>query len=133
MSVTQPDAMTHHDREAGAADRVSWQTYWAARGQPWRTQPEITPARRRFLAERRAIAPNIIQSVYPFRDIALTRADVEWLIAAQPHGNPDDDSPGLDLRGADLRRVDLSHLPLRRLRGSLTREEGFSVTEEHRE
>lgn len=129
MSVTQRDTTR---RGAGAQDRMSWQAHWAARGQPWRIQPEITPERRRFLAERRAVTANIIQSVYPFRDIALTRADVEWLIATQPRNDTDAD-PGLDLRGADLRRVDLSHLPLRRLCGSLTREEGFSVTEEHRE
>lgn len=134
MSVTQPDTTRHG---AGDGERLSWQAHWAARGQPWRIQPEIPPERQRFLARRRAITPNIIQSVYPFRDIALTRADVEWLIATQPHdtpgAGPGDDAPGLDLRGADLRHVDLARLPLRRLCGSLTREEGFSVTEEHRE
>jgi Pentapeptide repeats (8 copies) len=63
----------------------SWHAYWTAQGMPWRTQPQLDGARQRFLAERRAVQPDIEQGIYPFRDesgaIRLTRADVEWLAA----------------------------------------------------
>ncbi|HEV2580027.1 MAG TPA: pentapeptide repeat-containing protein [Ktedonobacteraceae bacterium] len=101
-------------------DRTGWAARWQALGQPWRIEPEISLERQRHLAERRLITPDIIQGVYPFKDIALTRADVEWLLATHEDGRgPVDWSDerqrgreGLDLRGADLRRVDLQNLPL---------------------
>jgi hypothetical protein len=46
---------------------------------PWRTEPEIEP-------ERRAITPNITEGVFPFKDIPLSHADVEWLLAAHESG-----------------------------------------------
>ncbi len=54
--------------------------------QLWRTEPEIDTERQRYLAERRAIAPDIEQGIYPFRGIKLSRADVEWLLATHAHG-----------------------------------------------
>jgi uncharacterized protein YjbI with pentapeptide repeats len=110
---------------------------------PWRTEPEIDAERQRFLAERRAVAPDIEHGIYPFRDenggITLGRADVEWLLATHESGgvrgpvNWDDGAQrqrdGLDLRGAvlrdadgrgaDERGADLSGLPLARLYGGL--------------
>lgn len=58
MSVTQQHT-THHC--ATPEDRVAWQAYWAARDQPWRTQPEISLERQRFPAQRRTTTPKIIQ------------------------------------------------------------------------
>ncbi len=101
-------------------DRESLKTYWAGQGQPWRTEPEIDAERQDYLAGRRAIPPDFKQGIYPFKDIALSRADVEWLLATHENGpGPVDwsdesqrERTGLDLRGADLRRVDLQNLPL---------------------
>jgi uncharacterized protein YjbI with pentapeptide repeats len=118
-------------------DRDAWKTYWAARDMSWRTEPEIEEDRRRFLAERRAVRPEVTQGIYPFRDghgsIKLTRADVEWLLATNESGGmrgPVDWSDeqqrareGLDLRGADLSEEDLSQLPLTRLVAALTNEQ----------
>ncbi len=68
----------------------------------------------------------------------LERADVEWLLATHEHGrgpvNWSDEAErgreGLDVRGADLCQVDLHALPLTRLCGHLTFNEGLRVTEE---
>ncbi len=105
----------------------SWPDYWTAQGQPWRTMPEIDEERQRFLAERRAIIPDVEMGIYPFKDVALDRADIEWLLAMHESGGmrgPVDWSDeqqrtreGLDLRGADLRGRNLSRLPLARMRG----------------
>jgi uncharacterized protein YjbI with pentapeptide repeats len=88
------------------------------------------------LAECRVVAPDVAQGRYPFRGIALTRADVEWLLAAHEEGrglidqgDPEQrEGAGLDLRGADLRGVDLSGLPLARMRGGLTEAEWRTAT-----
>ena len=101
-------------------NRADWKAYWQARGQSWRTEPEVDSERQKYLARRRAIAPDIEKGRYPFRDIKLSRADVEWLLATHENGrgpvNWDDESQrertGLDLRGANLRQVDLRALPL---------------------
>src|SRR5690348_14083549 len=60
-------------------DRTAWRAWWRAQGQSWRIEPEIAPARQTLLAERRAIAPDVRASSYPFAAMTLTRADVEWL------------------------------------------------------
>ncbi len=94
--------------------------YWESRGQPWRREPEIDEERQRFLAERRSITPDLEKDIYPFKDITLDRADVEWLLATHENGRgPIDwsdesqrDRFGLDLRGADLRGAHLGNLPL---------------------
>jgi uncharacterized protein YjbI with pentapeptide repeats len=80
-----------------------------------------------YLTTRRAITPDLAQGLYPFTGIKLSRADIEWLLAAHEDGRgPVDwgdesqrDRQGLDLRGADLRQVNLSGLPLARLCGGL--------------
>lgn len=107
----------------------------------WRTQPEIDAERQRFLQERLAIEPDVQRGMYPFKGIALTRADVEWLLAAHEDGRGPVDwndeqqrgRLGLDLRGADLRHVDLRGLPLARIRGGLVRREWSHATPEQRE
>ncbi len=111
-------------------DRDSWRDYWVQMGQPWRTEPEIDARRQHFLAERRAIAPDIEKDIYPFKDVKLTHADVEWLLATHENGRGPVDwgdkkqrgRKGLDLRGADLRRVNLDDLPLACICGGLTGE-----------
>jgi uncharacterized protein YjbI with pentapeptide repeats len=95
----------------------------------WRTEPSIGKRRRQFLLSRLAIVADDKRGVYPFGDIALDRADVEWLLGALDNGlgpvNLRDPAQanraGLDLRGADLSGQNLSHLPLAHLNaGSYT-------------
>ena len=101
-------------------DSEAWKAYWKAQSWPWRTEPEIDAKRQKYLAERRTIVPNIEQGIYPFKDIKLTRADVEWLLATHENGRgPGEWSDkrqrsrkGLDLRGADLRKISLNGLLL---------------------
>ncbi|HEX5155811.1 MAG TPA: pentapeptide repeat-containing protein [Ktedonobacterales bacterium] len=108
-------------------DRTAWRAWWRAQGQNWRIEPEIAPARQTLLAERRALAPDVHANVYPFAGMALTRADVEWLLATHEHGRGpviwDDPTQrgriGLDLRGANLQGVNLRGLPLARVLGGL--------------
>jgi len=121
------------------ADPEAWQVYWEAQGQPWRTEPEIDAERQKYLAEHRNISPNIEQGIYPFKDIRLARADVEWLLAChyKEHGSLEHrigaHARGLDLRGADLRSINLSRLPLHQLRGGLGSNEWRTSSEEQRE
>jgi uncharacterized protein YjbI with pentapeptide repeats len=115
-----------------------WPEYWKAQGMSWRTEPEIGRARQAYLAERRAVKPDIQQGIYPFKDIKLTRSDVEWLVATLESGGmrgPIDwyseaqhARPGLDLRGADLRDVDLRFLPLSRVRCGLSFREWMTAS-----
>ncbi len=50
-------------------DPEAWKAYWEAQGWPWRTEPEIDAERQKYLAERRAIVPDIEKGMYPFKDI----------------------------------------------------------------
>jgi uncharacterized protein YjbI with pentapeptide repeats len=122
-------------------DPEGWRAYWKRQGQLWRTEPEIDAERQKYLAEHRNITPNIEQGIYPFKNIKLSRADVEWLLATHDNGRgPLDWSEvsqwrrdGIDLRGADLRRVDLTYLPLSRMVGGLLGKEWPDATEKQRE
>ena len=67
-------------------DPEAWKAYWKERGQPWRTEPEIDAVRQAFWTERRSIPPDIKQGIYPLKDLKLSRADVEWLLATHEHG-----------------------------------------------
>ncbi len=106
----------------------------------WRTEPEIDTERQKFLADCLAITPDIQRGIYPFKDVKLTRADIEWLLITHEGGRGPVDwndvqqrsRIGLDLRGADLRRVDLRNLPLTRMRSGLTRDEWNLTTLEQR-
>lgn len=108
-------------------DSAAWQTYWEAQGQPWRTEPEIDAGRQAYLTTRLSITPDLDQGIYPFKDIKLQRADVEWLLATHEGGRGPVDCyderqrgrRGIDLRGADLQQVDLHHLPLSHMLGGL--------------
>src|SRR5437588_2597257 len=110
------------------SDPETWKAFWEAQGQPWRTEPDIDVERQAFLTERRAIVPNIEKGIYPFKDIKLSRADVEWLLVTHENGRgPVDWSDrsqreriGLDLRGADLSQENLGDLPLANMQGGLT-------------
>ncbi|MBA2676800.1 MAG: pentapeptide repeat-containing protein [Ktedonobacteraceae bacterium] len=121
-------------------DRIEWQAYWRAQGQPWRREPEIDEKRQRQLERMRAIEPQIEQSIYPFGGEKLTRADVEWLLATHEQGRgPIDWSDleqrkrkGIDLRGADLSKLNLRYLPLARLQaGIYWYDSEQSLTPEH--
>src|SRR5712691_9014893 len=67
-------------------NREDWKAYWEQQGQPWRTEPEIDSERQKYLAECRAIVPDIDKGTYPFRGVKLDRADVEWLLATHENG-----------------------------------------------
>lgn len=123
-------------------DKEAWKVYWKSQGQEWRTESEIDAERQKYLTERRSITPDIEQGIYPFKDIKLSRADVEWLLATHDDGcGPVEWSDekdvherrGLDLRGADLRRVNLNNLPLTHLYGGLDQEERDLATVEQGE
>ena len=131
MGEQQPDGSAIATRPRPAPEGYkTWNDHWTkALHQPWRREPEISGDRQRYLAERRAIEPDIEKDIYPFKDIKLDRADIEWLLATHEsdgmRGPVDwDDTAqhkrfGLDLRGADLSGEDLRSLPLSRLRGGL--------------
>jgi uncharacterized protein YjbI with pentapeptide repeats len=128
-------------------DRDAWRAYWAAQGMPWRTEPEIDEERQQYLAERRAVAPDIEKGMYPFKAIKLDRADVEWLLATHADGRWLIDAKGttqgvggnlhirqgLDLRGAILTGQNLRRLPLAQLRCGLEQDDWFAGTVEQRE
>ena len=121
-------------------DSRAWKAYWKQQGQPWRTEPEIEAERQKYLAERRAITANIEQGIYSFKDIQLSRADVEWLLATHENGRGpvdwNDESQrkreGLDLRGAKLNDTNLRHLPLAGLQGGLTGDDWNQATTDQR-
>jgi uncharacterized protein YjbI with pentapeptide repeats len=124
-------------------DAEAWKAYWKQQGQIWRTEPEISQERQEYLAERRNTEPDYKQGIFPFKDIKLSRADLEWLLATHNNGQGPltfeynsqglQQARGLDLRGADLRFVDLHRLPLVELRGGLLSEEWYNSTAEQRE
>lgn len=124
-------------------NKEGWNEYWNVQGLTWRTEPEISVERQKYLAERRAIVPDVEKGIYPFKDIEpkLTRADVEWLLVTHENGRGpvdwNDESQyqrkGLNLRGVRLCGVHLSNLPLANLNASLTLNEWNTATPEQRE
>jgi uncharacterized protein YjbI with pentapeptide repeats len=76
--------------------------------QPWRKAPVITVQRAEALARRRRRSKGRYH--YRLAGLALSRADVEWLVAEQAATGS---TNGLCLIGADLRGLNLSALPLR--------------------
>src|SRR5437016_1724359 len=67
-------------------DRKSWCDYWQTQNYPWRTEAEIDDERKEFLAKCRSVKPDIKQGTYPFKNVQLSRADIEWLLATHEHG-----------------------------------------------
>ncbi|HVB22309.1 MAG TPA: pentapeptide repeat-containing protein [Ktedonobacteraceae bacterium] len=134
----QDDGQAATLRHPTVDKRGNWIVYWKQQGQPWRTEPEIDAERQKYLAECRSILPDIGQHIYPFKDIKLDRADVEWQLAKH-HQLPKEDDwwmykrwqprPHLNLQGADLRRVDLSGLPLESADFREARLEGAIIAE----
>ncbi len=102
-------------------DQNEWKAYWKAQGHVWRTEPEIDVERQEYLTQQQNIMPNIEQGIYPFKDIKLSRADVEWLLSkeesesnlAASKGETQHKRKRLDLRAANLSDENLSGLPLR--------------------
>ncbi len=100
-------------------DEDKWMLRWLHQGQRWRTEPEIDAERQKYLEELRN-KYDVIKNAYPFKDIELSRADVEWLIATHKNSrwSVEDDGfgqpehKGLNLRGVILRGVNLWMLPL---------------------
>jgi uncharacterized protein YjbI with pentapeptide repeats len=86
----------------------------------WQMEPEISSERQAYLEQRLAILPDPVHGIYPFGGIALTRADIEWLLIHHDNNRGPIDwqdvtqrqRTGLDLRGADLRQTNLFALPL---------------------
>ncbi len=134
QNTTQVGALPYPSQD----DRVGWQIYWQQQGQLWRSEPEIGRERQQYLADCLAVLPDVRQGIYPFKDIQLNRADVEWLLATHENGGgPVDYSDegqrqrtGLDLRGANLRGVDLHNLPLARTLGDVAWRDWPDLTEE---
>src|SRR5436853_418560 len=79
MSEQENKPLTSPQRPT-TSDRDTWRAYWQAQGQLWRTEPEIDSDRKMYFAERLSIASNIEQGIYPFKDVILCRADVEFLL-----------------------------------------------------
>ncbi len=108
-------------------DRNEWGAYWKVMGQEWRTEPEIDAERQVYLKQRLAIKVDLDEGIYQFREVKLSRADVEWLLAQHENGrgpvdwrDPDHlGRIGIDLRGADLRGANLRALPLSHMLGGL--------------
>lgn len=132
---------TQEERYPDEHDREGWRAFWAERGRPWRTEPEIDAERQAELTARLAITPHVEQGIYPFRKMKLNRADIEWLLATHEHGRgPVDyhdpvqrERVGLDLRGADLSYTQLQNLPLTRTVGDVTWRTWTTLTEkQHR-
>ena len=121
-------------------DPAVWRAYWHQIRQPWRTEPEISEERQKYLTDRRAIVPDIEQGIYPFKNIKLSRADVEWLLATHEDGRGPVDwndptqhgRAGLDLRGSCLSEINLQNLPLAGLQGGLAVGDAREATEEQR-
>ncbi|HCI82682.1 MAG TPA: hypothetical protein DHW02_23655, partial [Ktedonobacter sp.] len=106
----------------------------------WRTEPDIDAERQQFLHQHQVLTPDIYKGLYPFKDVSLTRADVEWLLMTHEQGRgPIDwsdeaqrERQGLDLRGANLQHVNLRGLPLAGMVGGLSKAEWIVTTLEQR-
>ena len=80
------DLPTSPPQRPAPNDKEAWIAHWEKQGQPWRTEPEIDEERQKYLDGRRSIVPVIEKGIYPFKDIKLNRADVEWLLAIHENG-----------------------------------------------
>src|SRR5262245_31921003 len=111
----------HIDEEAFWAQQIR---YWRSPDQRWRTRARIDPVRERVLAHCLTITPDVKKGIYPFKEVRLSRPDVEWLVTSSGVMNllSEDTTQRnsyLDLRAADLRGMVLEFLPLPGLLGGL--------------
>jgi len=126
----QPHHAQRKPLSTGPQTPEEWKSHWQALGQEWRTEPESSTQRQTELAKYRATKPDEEKGMYPFSQVKLNRADIEWLLATHENGRGpviwSDESQrerrGLDLRGANLSRkenqsVNLMSLPLSQLIG----------------
>ena len=67
-------------------DQAAWHAYWQSRFQVLRTNPEISSERQNELKRHLVILPNIEKGDYPFKEVKLNRADIEWLLALEDTG-----------------------------------------------
>src|SRR6266700_1430829 len=111
-------------------------------GMFWPTEAQIDSERQHYLTCRRAVTAHIESGVYPFKDVKLSRADIECLLATredvlEPVERGGDERQGayagLDLRGALLQQADLSNLPLAHMLGGRSWLVCPSLTEEQRD
>ena len=137
--MDEPDTLsTTEEQRSSKQGSQTWQAFWAKQGQEWRTEPEIDAERQAELAARRNIVPDVMQGIYPFKGMKLSRADIEWLLATHEQGRgPVDyhdpsqhERAGLDLRGADLSYAQLQNLPLARTIGDVSWRTWTNLTEE---
>src|SRR5215472_11192057 len=85
--MDQPDASsTFAEQYKSTQGGWTWKEFWATQGLEWRTEPEIDAERQGELAARRSITPDIAQGIYSFKDMKLSRADIEWLLATHENG-----------------------------------------------
>jgi uncharacterized protein YjbI with pentapeptide repeats len=94
-----------------ADNREDWVAYWKQQGQSWRSEPEIDLKRQGYLHKLLSVKQGTGEEMYPstpLKGVDLTRADIEWLLAASVS-----QSELVDLRNANLRDLDLRGLPLK--------------------
>jgi uncharacterized protein YjbI with pentapeptide repeats len=121
----------------------AWRNYWYALKYTRCEEPSIDANRQAELERYRSISSNIEQSIYPFKNVRLSRADIKWLLATHENRYEPGEASGenqqsfmgrgLDLRGADLRQVDLRGLSLRGLYGGLIWRDWMDATPAERE
>ena len=139
-NIEQDNDSSSMIQRPSTSDDEIWRDYWQKQGLPWRTEPEIDEERQEYLSRCRNTLPDIKKGVYPFKNVRLSRADIEWLLVTHEEGRGPvewDDTRqrmrrGLDLRGANLVGVDLSSLPLARICGGLTESERVDTTAKQR-
>src|SRR5947209_20547530 len=87
MTNDQTDSPEDQPQRPTDDDADAWRAYWQAKGQPWRTEPEIDEGRKEELERRRSIKVDLDRSDYPFfQGIQLSRSDIEWLLATHDDG-----------------------------------------------
>lgn len=128
----QTQQIAHIQLQHSPPSPEEWRAHWQAKDFPWRTEAEISSERQEELKLRLQIVPDVEQGRYPFKELELSRADVEWLVAKY------DDALNykgkkLDLRGAKLCNVDLSELPLTGMLGGIGWYQGMLATSAQRE
>ncbi len=89
-------------------DPAVWRSYWRQMEQPWRTEPEISPERQRYLMNLYKRSLSSPQSDPPFARIILHRGDIEWLQQTTVRMNFEIPTGRinprlLDVHGADIR------------------------------